>query len=726
MSRSVTPAGERTIALVVVGLAGLALAAGLLLGPIRYMSVDEAKYLGIGVNLLAGRGPLTVFDVFFPYHAPLWPAMVVAPQAWFGLDASAWAHVMNVASALLILAVTAWLGWRIRPILGALAATVLIGFAYFVSLGRTLGLDLPAASLTLAYVAIGITAVRRGSVPLALAAGATFAAAFLVKEIALPFAPLPFLAGLVAGRSPGQVARLAACAMVVGLLGSSWWFMLFASETGEVYRLGTPAWTLGPLAVGAGALAILGWFAPRILVGRLDAGRRATIAAGWAATVAWLIVLTGFFAYTRLSVGQSFLGPAQVAKYVTTWSGDLWLVLAVGVVGGVGGGLALAERIRRARDGRDDHSAADDAWTSGVDDLLVATLCGLPLVLLVISVGELPRHYIAQTAVLMVLGAAGWLQLLDRVLRRPDRITLVLAGLAVVGAAAVFLPVLPDPPAYRLALSGLALAGLAVVLVGPLRRRLTRLASIAPAALAFVTLAGAIAVLAATTFRGPTIGDQSKARAVETSAAWIRANVPEGSPIAFNALLAYETADQVQGRYRIAQVSESQSVVFDASAPLGLVRRGSAPTPDWIAVDTSPNVAALFYGYEAGPLQRELAGTGSVIWVVSTITGGKSAIPLVPALEHAQGLRILAHWTWPYAPGTLETYIFGVEPADLSFGGDRLYISQAALSGLIDLLRESGEDGHAAARGLAARIVVVPDNAAGRALQSQLEALVGP
>ena len=78
---------ERRLLLVFIGLCVVQLAATLIVLPGQFMTVDEAKYLGIGTNVLAGKGPLTVFGTFFPFHSPLWPVVMVAPQQWFGVDA---------------------------------------------------------------------------------------------------------------------------------------------------------------------------------------------------------------------------------------------------------------------------------------------------------------------------------------------------------------------------------------------------------------------------------------------------------------------------------------------------------------------------------------------------------------------------------------------------------------------------------------------------------------
>ena len=90
-------------------------------------------------------------------------------------------------------------------------SSALVAFTYLHDLTRTARLDVPVAALVLLYLVVGLEAVRRGSVRWSIAAGLCFAVAFLVKEVALPFAPVPH-PGRAAPRpaaapaSPGPVA----------------------------------------------------------------------------------------------------------------------------------------------------------------------------------------------------------------------------------------------------------------------------------------------------------------------------------------------------------------------------------------------------------------------------------------------------------------------------------------------------------------------------------------
>ena len=69
-------------------------------------------------------------------------------------------------------------------------------------------------------------------------------------------------------------------------------------------------------------------------------------------------------------------------------------------------------------------------------DALVPMLCGIPLVLLVVGVGETPRHYIAELALVILTGTIGWYHGLIR-LRERDRFTAVLFSVLVALAVVI-------------------------------------------------------------------------------------------------------------------------------------------------------------------------------------------------------------------------------------------------------------------------------------------------
>ena len=74
-----------------------------------------------------------------------------------------------------LILLSAALAWRVSPAAAALAAIALLATTYIHELTRTSRLDIPSATLAVAYLALGLVAVRRGSVRFSIAAGLVFA-----------------------------------------------------------------------------------------------------------------------------------------------------------------------------------------------------------------------------------------------------------------------------------------------------------------------------------------------------------------------------------------------------------------------------------------------------------------------------------------------------------------------------------------------------------------------
>ena len=259
-----TRRSERTTARLIVAVAALAFVALLVLGGPFYQSFDEAKYLGLGHNLFAGRGYTTVFGATFTTHSPAWPAILVAPEVWLGVDSLTWGRVLNYLSGAGLVLACAALAWRIRPAAGALAAVAMVGVVYLHDLTRTARLDVPGAFVSVIAVLVGLAAMRRVSARRAVASGALFALAFLIKETSLVYIAVPTLAAIIWRQPLRSVARLTAWLAVVLLAGISWWFAFVAATTGLIYRTSLPAWLLVPIALVLGVAIVLGLAAERI------------------------------------------------------------------------------------------------------------------------------------------------------------------------------------------------------------------------------------------------------------------------------------------------------------------------------------------------------------------------------------------------------------------------------------------------------------------------------
>ena len=308
--------------------------------------------------------------------------IVVLPERLFGVDPITVGHLINAASAAASIALVGYLGWRVRPLIGAIAAVIFAANPYTLAIARTAGIDLPSIALTFAYIVLGLVVMRRRSLGLAFVLGAVFAIAFLIKETILPFAPVPFLVGVLWGVPWRTIFRTAAATLGVAAVGTSWWFVLYASYTHTVYRADFPEWTLLPIAIATLILVVLGLAADRIAewVGRHGWEARTSsripeqvradsrVIAGWGGTAAWFIFLFVFFSRTPKLLGYGLLNSEQIRFFIGHLDGSMRLAFAFGV-----GSLLLVLELLR------DRSRVAPASI----DLLVATTCGIPLILLV-------------------------------------------------------------------------------------------------------------------------------------------------------------------------------------------------------------------------------------------------------------------------------------------------------------------------------------------------------
>jgi hypothetical protein len=662
--------------------------------------------------------------------------VVAAPDVWFGADAFAWGHLLNAVSAIVLLVAVATLGWRIRPAVGALAAVGYLAVPYLHDLTRTARLDVPAAALVLVYLVVGIDAVRRGSLGRGALTGLIFAIAFLVKEIALPFAPVPFLVGILVGRPLSSIARVGAAALLVGLIGTSWWFVLFAQLTGQVYRLGTPVWTAAPLLVLAVVAIGGGLAAPRLartprfasaldapvgrLPGRLRAHPRAV--AGWGLAIAWFVGLTVFFDINGELKGNGLFQPGQYVLYLKTWLPQLLLVVVFGAVG-----VALSFLARRT---------ATSAEREGIDTLLLATLCGVPLILLVIAVGEPPRNYLAQIGILTALSAAGWLWALERALASRRSILTVAAFVGVGAAAGAIVAQAVHVLPIRIGLAVGAVGGLAIAfrpqrdagVPSPDQGPTARLGGAGLGAVLVAILVVASTVLAghALRYRESATG-VARAAAVEAASSWIAANRPAGTKIGFGSFLGYETALDVAAGYPMDQIAQQLAVV-DPSAPLALAAGSGPPISDWIAVESSRRERE-FYVFRGSSFASAIRKSGISVYVYDT--GPTTSVPsLLGALTPDHGFTLLTSGSFPAvdstgATTTTETHIFAIDQARVGFADSPTFIPAAALTRLVGLLESDPKTAPATAANLAARLVVWPDAAAGTALIDRLRVIAG-
>jgi hypothetical protein len=699
----------------------------------RFMGVDDAFYLGIGANIFSGHGPVTALGYFAGQHAPLWPIAITAPSAWFGIDAPSWAHVLVVIGGASVILLSAWFAWRaVRPA-AAVAAAAMLAFPFMIRLAGGMGLDLPAAALALAYVAIGLAAVRRGSVGLGALAGLVFAAAFLTKEIALPFAPVPLFAALARGLPLRGVIRATAATVLVALAGTSWWFVIYAQHLGTVYRIGTPAWTLVPLGLAgllAGVLGLVGgrWLPSPDYPADVSS-RRFWRRLGWVGAAVWAVLLTVMFARTPTGLGSEFLAPGQVAHNLATYLPALGSVLAVGLVGAA---YEVGQRLPRSKPQSDTAAesqllAPDDR--SAIDDLLIATICGFPLILLVVSVGEGPRHYIAQLALLVAVGASGWVRIAERVGRR-DRAGYILGIAAVAIGLALAYPTFDNLVSRRLLirLAVLAAAIVAVAVVGiragALRRIGSRRAGVAAVVVSAIVGVAIVVTSVVVPLHQPSL-DQTRADAVKTITTWVRTNLPPGSSVVLGNVLEFEVALGLQADYTLVDLRDEPAIKVRPTSPLGVGTAREPAADDWVALRASPGDVTSLSGYRSATLITRLRDLGPTIWITSELTGARQSSPIVAALTEARGVTVGAEWNWKYGTSRLETTIFRIDPGQLEFPG-RVVVTEKGLQQIVKGLEAAGSASSSAAAALLARVEVADAGPAAAALLDRLRRLTTP
>jgi 4-amino-4-deoxy-L-arabinose transferase-like glycosyltransferase len=721
-SLTMTPADvslERRISLLILTAAPLLFLLFLAIAPVVNPTFDDAKYIGVGRNFLSGNGPMTVFGVVFLKHSPLWPMMIVLPERLFGIHPVATGHAINALSAALTIVFVGYLGWRIRPAIGAIAAVLFAALPYVFDVSRTAGIDLPSIALTLGYLIFGFSVVRTGSLRRAVVLGGIFAVAFLIKETILPFALVPFIVGILWGVRWPNIVRTAGVTLGVAALGMSWWFVMYAGYTHQVYRADFPEWTLIPSAVAVVAIVLIGLTAEPIAgwidrrgwnaaaARRIPIGVRGRTALGWWATLAWFVLLTIFFGRTPKLLGASLFDPNQVAYMIVHSLGSVRLAFAYGL----GTFLLVADLVRDRR-----------RVAQGSSDALVAMICGIPLVLLVVGVGETPRHYIAELALVILTGTVGWYHGVIR-LRERDRPTAGLfAGLAALAAVILALSTLQRITPRVIVAGVVGLVVLAVVAAVVLRwlRRRGRLSAVGVVMVGaiFVVGFGVVGVRAA---RLPGITSANEIRATADTIAWLKANVPPGGTVAFGPYLSMETSIDIPAGYRAIQVRHYLAVE-DPTAPLGL-RSAAGTATDYVAIDTAPIKANQFNVY-ASSLITQLLKDGNALYYVYPITRARSSKMVLNVLTPENGFTEVDTRSYAGPSDTIDVHTYKVDLARLNIPTDRIYIAVDALDRLVTSLEGDPTAGATAAGNLIDRIVR-PGDGSEDVLLARLASLAG-
>ncbi|HSS35150.1 MAG TPA: glycosyltransferase family 39 protein [Patescibacteria group bacterium] len=681
---------------------------------------DDAKYVAVGRNFITGNGPTTVFGVVFLKHSPLWPMIIAFPEQLFGIHPVMTGHVINALSGASTIVLVGYLGWRVRPAIGAIAAVLFASLPYVFDIAQTAGIDLPSIALTLAYIIVGFSTVRTGSVWRAIVLGAIFAVAFLIKETILPFAVVPFILGIMWRVPWPRIARTAGVTLGVAAVGMSWWFIMYAGYTHHVYRADFPEWTLIPSAIAVAVIFVVGLAAEPLArtihargwdasaTARIPERLRSRTALGWGATLIWFVLLTIFFGRTPKLLGASLFDPRQIAYMVVHSLGSVRIALAFGL-----GTLLLVSELLR------DRRRVAQAST----DVLVAMLCGIPLVLLVVGVGETPRHYLAELALLILTGTIGWYHGLLR-LREHDRTTIVLFAVLVGLAVTILALSSLQRVTPGLIVGGIVgVVGLAVAFGFGLAwlRRHGRMGAVGilVAVLVFATGLGAVGVRAV---RIPREASANETRATADTVAWVKANIPAGGTVAVGSYLSMETSIDLPAGIRAVQVRHYLAI-GDPAAPIGL-RSATGTAQDFVAVDDAPIKANQFNVFAASQMTKLLRDSKAVYYIYP-ITEAKSSKMVLNILKPENGFtEVGPPRTYVGPTDTINVHTYKVDLDKLRIPDDQVFIAPDALERLIELLDADPAKGRIAAGNLLDRIVP-PVDGSEDALLARLKALAG-
>ncbi len=551
---------------------------------------------------------------------------------------------------------------------------------------------------------------------LAALAGLSFGLAFLFKETALPFAPIPFLAGLAWRRPWPRLAGLASVTVLVSAIVLGWWFVLHASITGEIYRLGAPAWMLAPLSIGLAVAIAIGLALEPLMRRRgMDVERATTgrwpVALAWLGAILWMAAQLFVYARAPKLGGAGLVRPSALIAYL-----DFVPQLALGLATMIPGSLVAIVVAMRGR-------LTEVAWRE-LFPSVITLAANLPLVLLVIGIGETPRHYIAVFPVLAVVAAVGWVTVAEHAWRgeRWARATAALAviltvGLALFGARRVWIGV-REAPLLFVVLAIIGLAALATVAALGARRAAGR--TVIPLVVGTALVCGAVGLAAATAAR-PTDNDRSKQAAVDDVVAWIDANTEPGEVIALSPLLAYEVGQRVSDEHQVVRLRPRISVI-DVERPFGLRPLGPDPGEP-MAISPALRNVDQFEVMGTDELRADLQADGATVWVHATVADGTPA--LTAALEGSAGMDQLSSWTYPFGSRTMDVRAYRVDLDAFAPDPSVTYVEPIALERMIEAFEAQGGGSAAAAQDLLDRLEITPETPDDAALRARLQAIAG-
>jgi hypothetical protein len=256
---------------------------------------DDAAYLLVGQNVLAGNGPVRFGEPYI-VRSPLFGILLALPGA-LGAPVISGAHVANL---LLTLGACLAAGLLAAGIAGRWAGLLAVCIALLMplpaELATTLRIDsLAAATLLLVYASsLGLGSAASGWWRRALLTGSFIGLAFLVKETTLAASLGALLMPFVRGRPIRTVARDALVVGAAAALVAAPWVAWRGAVTGRLPFVPLPALAIVPVVVLAALILAAAIVARARLQGSAGADRPSwgRLLVGVVSILGWATVLT--------------------------------------------------------------------------------------------------------------------------------------------------------------------------------------------------------------------------------------------------------------------------------------------------------------------------------------------------------------------------------------------------------------------------------------------------
>lgn len=330
-----TALASRAVPAVLVIVAIVVIALPMLLADPAPLTSDQSLYLSEGYNIATGVGPKYTSQDFVNHRAPLFPALLALPLSLTGGDPASAYWIPKLVMLALAGAVFLLARQLFGTLAGALAAFFVTTNAFLRWLGTSLFLDGTETLFMLLFLSALWRAFQRGETRWFALSGGLLGLAFLTKETAVLWLPLPVAFALLSPehRRREIVRGLAAYSATVGVMLLAWWGWVFAI-TDRVYFWGPPNALL--LAVAFGAIAFVALLAS---VWRLVHKRapeklpHLAIATGLILVLGWVTMHVLFLETTSWPFPKDHLRAVpQYLWQVATPNSQPWPLVALGLL----------------------------------------------------------------------------------------------------------------------------------------------------------------------------------------------------------------------------------------------------------------------------------------------------------------------------------------------------------------------------------------------------------